>query len=76
MGRSLPRIIVSPERVVRIAVGVRPFRRAGFSVRREALGQKLLVHNYGHGGAGYTLSRGCAVSVAELVGPASAGLRP
>jgi hypothetical protein len=27
-------------------------------VRREALGDKALVHNYGHGGAGITLSWG------------------
>jgi D-amino-acid oxidase len=29
--------------------------------------QRLLVHNYGHGGAGVTLSWGCARAVASLV---------
>ena len=57
--------------VKRVRAGLRPFRP---EVRLERVGR--IIHNYGHGGAGYTLSRGCAVSVAELVGPASAGLRP
>jgi D-amino-acid oxidase len=50
-----------------VAVGVRPCRS---SVRLEAErpGEgKLLVHNYGHGGAGVTLSWGCAREVAGLV---------
>ena len=51
-------------------VGLRPARPA---VRLEqsttGTGQRL-VHCYGHGGAGVTLSWGCADEVAELVGPA------
>jgi D-amino-acid oxidase len=47
-------------------VGLRPGRP---SVRLEAerRGGKLLVHNYGHGGAGVTLSWGCAAEVLALV---------
>lgn len=30
--------------------------------------QKYIVHNYGHGGAGYTLSWGCAFDILQLVG--------
>ena len=37
---------------------LRPYRAAGFVVRRDQLGDKALVHNYGHGGAGITLSWG------------------
>lgn len=48
--------------------GLRPARRGG--VRLEAddrsLPGTLLVHNYGHGGAGVTLSWGCAAAAAEL----------
>lgn len=51
---------VSRERVIRIDVGLRPFRPSGFRVEREALGDKVLVHNYGHGGGGITLSWGTA----------------
>lgn len=48
--------------VKRVRVGLRPFRP---EVRLERLGR--VIHNYGHGGAGYTLSRGCANAVARLV---------
>ena len=41
-------------------MGLRPFRRSGFRVEAEALGDTLLVHNYGHGGCGVTLSWGTA----------------
>lgn len=49
--------------VKRVRVGLRPYRG---EVRLERVGR--IVHNYGHGGAGYTLSRGCAEEVARLVG--------
>ncbi|MBA3511072.1 FAD-dependent oxidoreductase [Sphingomonas sp.] len=37
---------------------LRPYRAAGFVVRRDRFSDKALVHNYGHGGAGITLSWG------------------
>jgi D-amino-acid oxidase len=49
---------VRHERLIRELVGLRPYRENGFVVRREVLGAKNLVHNYGHGGAGITLSWG------------------
>lgn len=54
----LPTVNVAPGRVIRAVAGLRPYRDAGFVVRAEALGDKRLVHNYGHGGAGITLSWG------------------
>ncbi len=61
-------------RILEHRVGLRPVRR---EVRLEAEtagpgGQggeagRLVVHNYGHGGAGVTLSWGCAREVARLV---------
>jgi glycine/D-amino acid oxidase-like deaminating enzyme len=54
----LPPVLVSPDRVIRTIAGLRPYRASGFVVRAEALGDKRLVHNYGHGGAGITLSWG------------------
>lgn len=65
--RHFTPVNVSPERVIRTVVGLRPFRPSGFVVRAESLGDKLLVHNYGHGGGGVTLSWGTAFLAAELV---------
>jgi glycine/D-amino acid oxidase-like deaminating enzyme len=56
--RKFARVIVSPERVVRVVVGLRPYRRAGFVVRTEQIDDKAVIHNYGHGGRGVSLSWG------------------
>jgi D-amino-acid oxidase len=55
--------------VVEERVGLRP-SRPRIRVERVAAGDRLLVHNYGHGGGGITLSWGCAREVAALVEPA------
>ncbi len=57
---------VRPERVVGEVVGLRPYRASGYVVRAEPLGDKTLVHNYGHGGCGTTLSWGTAMQAARL----------
>lgn len=59
--------LVSPERVIRVDAGLRPYRSEGFVVRAESFAGKLLVHNYGHGGGGVTLSWGTADMAADLV---------
>ena len=61
----LARVQVSPDRVIRTTVGLRPFRPSGFVVRTEKLGEKTVIHNYGHGGAGITLSWGTAQLAVE-----------
>src|SRR5437667_11317005 len=43
----LARVRVSPDRIIREVVGLRPYRRSGFRVEAESLGDKTLVHNYG-----------------------------
>lgn len=65
--RRLERVDVSEDRIIRRVVGLRPFRPAGFVVRAESLDGKLLVHDYGHGGGGVTLSWGTATLAADLV---------
>ncbi|HEU4403736.1 MAG TPA: FAD-dependent oxidoreductase [Polyangiaceae bacterium] len=66
------RLAAAPRRSA--AAGLRPARSR---VRLEAEprpGGRLLVHNYGHGGSGVTLSWGCAADVVALAGgPAGAG---
>ncbi|HEY0626459.1 MAG TPA: FAD-dependent oxidoreductase [Allosphingosinicella sp.] len=62
----LPPVNVAPERVIRAVAGLRPYRASGFVVRAEPLGDKRLVHNYGHGGAGITLSWGSSRLAADL----------
>ena len=49
-------------KVVTVRTGLRPFRPA---VRLEREGR--IIHNYGHGGAGFTLCRGCAEAVRDLI---------
>jgi glycine/D-amino acid oxidase-like deaminating enzyme len=47
--------------------GVRPYRNGSYRLEAETIGSKFVVHNYGHGGAGITLSWGCAAKVRDLV---------
>ncbi len=62
-------VAVEEDRIIRRVVGLRPFRPGGFVLRAEPLGDKMLIHNYGHGGGGVTLSWGTAELAAELAGP-------
>jgi D-amino-acid oxidase len=52
-------------RVLDVQVGLRPVR-ATIRVEAERLGDRLVVHDYGHGGTGVGLSWGCARSAAAL----------
>src|ERR1700754_645684 len=64
--RRFARVNVSRERLIREVVGLRPYRDSGFVVEATRIGNKLLVHNYGHGGAGVTLSWGTASLAVDL----------
>ncbi len=46
------------DRIFRITVCLRPFRAAGPRLDVERVGDKTVVHNYGHGGSGWSLSWG------------------
>jgi D-amino-acid oxidase len=47
--------------------GVRPFRTGTYRLEIEPFGPKYVIHNYGHGGAGITMSWGCAQAVVDLL---------
>lgn len=69
-GGYLAPLRASAERIFDISVCLRPFRAAGPRLDAEQVGDALVVHNYGHGGSGWTLSWG---SSAVAVGKALAG---
>ena len=70
-GVPLRRVQVSADRVIRTIAGLRPFRRSGFNVSAERRNDKLLIHNYGHGGGGISLSWGSSHLAMELAIQAS-----
>src|SRR5436309_8707125 len=68
---SRQRIALAPvdaswNRIIRTTVGLRPHRDAGFVLKADKLDDRLLIHNYGHGGAGMSLSWGTGLMAAEL----------
>jgi glycine/D-amino acid oxidase-like deaminating enzyme len=58
-------LAVSEDRVIGHVAGLRPFRRSGFNVGVERAGEQIVVHNYGHGGGGVSLSWGTAALAVE-----------
>ena len=49
-----------PDRIFRTTVCLRPFRAAGPRMDVEHVGNRVVVHNYGHGGSGWSLAWGAA----------------
>jgi len=54
------------ERLTKITICTRPFRAVGPRIEAERLGDKLIVHNYGHGGSGWSLSWGSGQIALDL----------
>ena len=71
--RCLTRVNVDPSRIIRTVAGLRPYRPSGFVVRAERLGESRLVHNYGHGGGGISLSWGSSRLATALGLPGHSG---
>lgn len=59
---------IGSAKVLEHRVGLRPGRNA-VRLEVETRGDRVLIHNYGHGGAGVTLSWGCADEVVALLSP-------
>jgi FAD dependent oxidoreductase len=65
---QLAPVRASADRIMRITVCTRPFRAAGPRLDSEQIGSKLVIHNYGHGGSGWSLSWGSsAVAVRKAM---------
>ena len=68
--QMLPLPSFSDSSVVRSVAGLRPTRGAGVRIeveRQKTVLGKTIIHNYGHGGAGFTMSWGSAIEAANLV---------
>ncbi|GAB5498323.1 MAG: FAD-dependent oxidoreductase [Pseudohongiellaceae bacterium] len=64
--RELAPILASPDRIIEMNVCTRPFRTQGPRIESERFGRKTVVHNYGHGGSGWSLSWGSGHLAVEL----------
>ena len=51
---------VGLDQLVDVKTCLRPFRAAGPNLNAEMVGDTLVIHNYGHGGSGWSLSWGSA----------------
>ena len=64
---QIPKLRLSMDRIVKETVGLRPFRASGPRIESQQLGSKTLVHNYGHGGSGWSLSWGTGNMARNMV---------
>jgi len=64
--RPLAPIIATPDRIIEMNVCTRPFRLQGPRIESERIGRKNVVHNYGHGGSGWSLSWGSGQIAVEM----------
>ena len=63
---KVPPVLASWDRIIRTTVGLRPHRDAGFVLKAVKQDDKFLVHNYGHGGAGMSISWGTGAMAADF----------
>ena len=66
IGAPMRPIKSSMDRVTRTIVGLRPFRKPGPRLESVEIGSKNVIHNYGHGGGGVSLSWGVAELAVNL----------
>lgn len=65
----LPPVNVAWDRVIRTTIGLRPHRPSGFVLKADKLDDKTIIHNFGHGGSGMSLSWGCASMATDMALP-------
>lgn len=64
---ALKPLDLSVENLIRITVCTRPFRPAGPRLEAVTVDNKTIIHNYGHGGSGWSLAWGYAEGARDLV---------
>lgn len=64
--RPLAPINASPDRIIEMNVCTRPFRLQGPRIEFERIRRKNVIHNYGHGGSGWSLSWGTGQIAVEM----------
>ena len=62
----LPHVNAAWDRVIRTTIGLRPFRPSGFVLKAASLDGKTIIHNFGHGGSGMSLSWGTASMASDM----------
>jgi glycine/D-amino acid oxidase-like deaminating enzyme len=65
--RPIAPIRAQPDRLIDIAACTRPFRPQGPRIEAERRHGKTIVHHYGHGGSGWSLSWGSAQKALTLI---------
>ena len=68
----LPTPDLSASRILRCTAGLRPHRQGSYRLEVEP-GTPTVIHNYGHGGSGFTMAPGCAQIVADYAGREPSG---
>ena len=63
---ALPKLHITPDRISAITVCMRPFRAQGPRLEAERRGEKTIIHHYGHGGSGWSLSWGSGYEAMQL----------
>ena len=65
--KDLKPVNVSEDQIIRQKVGLRPYRKSGYRLEKQVIADKQIIHNYGHGGGGISLSWGTASMATDLV---------
>ena len=71
--QGLPGPVVAGTKANPPKAGLRPKRNGTYKLAPEPSDGRLIVHNYGHAGAGITMSWGCAIEVAQIIAAAGHG---
>lgn len=66
LGTNSQQLGLDSKRIKEVITGLRPFRSNGIRLEKEYLRNKTIIHNYGHGGGGVSLSWGTCKHAIEL----------